>query len=224
VFSLGANEVLRLGEDSNRRWMILNEQTHYDYRLNRKATNNVRGRYRDFYDYMKGFIKLRAQDHQGMFYAEPKPMIECRFSEIGGCLGTSIGWNSSYTQANTMYWNSLTEKPGTNSRNRRTVNSYIYSRTVQEFLGLIASEQPEDNKHMNFHKAMMILLTYATAITEKKADVPVRTVWLNPLKATNTLELTLLKWFSDEVLERYEVPKGKVPSNKYTSWIEGGNA
>jgi hypothetical protein len=41
--------------------------------------------------------------------------------------------------------------------------------------------------------------------------------------AKTTLDTTLFKWFAPEVLERFEVPKGKIPSNKYTSWMQGEN-
>ena len=37
------------------------QPTHYTYRLNRQATNNVRARYGEFYRYMKGMIGVRKE-------------------------------------------------------------------------------------------------------------------------------------------------------------------
>ena len=50
-----------------------------------------------------------------------------------------------------------------------------------------------------------------------------RSTWLDVTPAKTTLDITLFKWFANEVLERYEVPKGKVPSENYVGWIEGEN-
>ena len=50
VLTFGGNETVRLRKNGLK-YEAINAQTHYAYKLNRKATNIVRGRYKDFYDY-----------------------------------------------------------------------------------------------------------------------------------------------------------------------------
>ena len=40
-------------------WEVLNPNKEYDYRINRKAANNVRRRFKEFKDYLIGSVKLR---------------------------------------------------------------------------------------------------------------------------------------------------------------------
>lgn len=93
---------------------------------------------------------------------------------------------------------------------------------MNKFLDLIKSDQPEETKHLNFHKAALVILTDKhTNIIEKKSDAGSKSVWLDVTPAKATLDMALFKWFAPEVLERYEVPKGKLPETKYNSWMQG---
>ena len=40
-------------------WEVLNPNKEYDYRINRKAANNVRRRFKEFKEYLIGSVKLR---------------------------------------------------------------------------------------------------------------------------------------------------------------------
>ena len=220
VVSLGANEVMRLRKNGSK-YEVLDEQTHYDYRINRRGANNVRGRFKGFYDYLSGFIKLRAQEHQGQYYGAPMDMIECSFTELADSMGTAEYWDKTYTAVDTFVWRGLTKKPNT-YREYVRVPKDEYERTTLAFLELIRSDQPEETKHTNFHKAALVLMTYGqTSLIKRKAVEKAPMFWFMADTPKTTLDTTLFKWFAPEVLERYEVPKGKIPSNKYTSWIEG---
>lgn len=222
VFSLGKEEVLRLRKNGLK-YEVLNTQVHYDYKINRTAANIVRGRYKEFHDYFKGFIKLRAQEHQGQYYGEPKSMIECTFTELADALGTEERHKKEYLTIRTDDWYGLTKKPNT-YHGWRKVPKEVYERTTLAFLDLIKPDQAEETKHTNFHKAVLILLANNhTNITEEKANIGARTTWFMAEASKDVLSETLFKWFADEVLERYEVPAGKVPSNKYTSWVTQEN-
>jgi hypothetical protein len=97
-----------------------------------------------------------------------------------------------------------------------------YESATQKFIGLITSDQPEESKHTNFHKAALILLTYKHSnLITKKSDTSSKSVWFEVAPAKATLDTALFKWFAPEVLERYEVPMGKVPDTKYDSWMKG---
>ena len=224
ALALDANEVLRLRKDEHNRLQPLTTQTHHSYRINRKGANIVRGRFKDFYDYFKGFIKLRAEETQdGHFYGEPRTMIHCTFTELADSIGTREHYNKNYLTVCHDYWESLTMKPGTYSGWRK-VSKEKYEITLQKFIGLIKSDQPEESKHTNFHKAALILLSYKhTGVVEEKVKVDTKSVWLDVGPAKATLDTALFKWFAPEVLERYEVPMGKLPETKYNSWMEGEN-
>ena len=220
VLTFGGNEVLRLRKNGSK-YEAINAQTHYAYKLNRKATNIVRGRYKDFYAYFKGFLKLRAHETQGKFYGPMQMTVECSFTELADALGTKDYYDSSYFTIDTDAWVALTKKPGTYTGYRGRAIGVNYEETMQKFLELIKSDQPEETKHLNFHKAALVLLTYNRSnIVDKKLNSDARTVLLASKTAKGTLDTTLFKWFANEVLERYEVPKGKVPSENYVGWIE----
>lgn len=223
VISLGANEVVRIRKNGSK-YEALNEQTHHDYKINRRGANIVRGRYKDFYDYFKGFIKLRAEETQGGHYGPMRTMVNCAFTELADCLGAKEYWDKEYLTICVDDWRGLTMKPGTYTGWNK-VPKEEYEATTQKFLELIKSDQPDETKHLNFHKAALVLLTYKHSnLTEKKGgDMSARTTWLDVSTGQQTLDTALFKWFAPEVLERYEVPKGKVPSNKYMSWMEGVN-
>lgn len=221
ALALCNNEMLRLRKDENGRLQPLTTQTHYAYRINRKGANIVRARFKDFYDYFKGFIKLRAQDAQGQYYGPMRSMINCTFTELADSLGAREYFDKDYLTVNVDHWEALTMKPGTYTGWRK-MSEEKYKHTTQGFLDLIKSDQPEESKHTNFHKAALVVLSHKhTNIVESKAEVGTKSVWFDVAPAKTTLDTALFKWFAPEVLERYEVPKGKLPETKYNSWMEG---
>lgn len=223
VFSMGDAEVLRLRKAKDGLLEAITTQTHYAYRINRKGANIVRARYKEFYNYFKGFIKLRAEETQGTHYGPMRTMINCTFTELADSLGAKDYWDATYLTVSIDDWMGLTKKPGT-YRDYRKINGGEYKSAVNKFLDLITSDQPEENKHTNFHKAALVLLAYNhTNLVERKTEAGSVAIWLDVPMAKTTLDTTLFKWFAPEVLERYEVPKGKVPDAKYDSWIEGEN-
>ena len=222
ALALGSNEVLRLRKDGSK-LQPLETQTHYAYGINRKGANIVRARFKEFYDYFNGFIKLRAEETQGQYYGPMRSMIHCTFTELADSLGSKEYWDKDYLTVNVDDWRGLTLKPGTYTGWHK-ISGDEYKSTVNKFIDLIKSDQPEENKHTNFHKAALVVLTDKhTNIIEKRGDVGTRSTWLDVAPAKATLDTTLFKWFAPEVLERYEVPKGKLPETKYNSWMKWEN-
>jgi hypothetical protein len=152
-----------------------------------------------------------------------RSMINCTFTELADSLGAREYFDKDYLTVNVDHWEALTMKPGTYTGWRK-MSEEKYKHTAQKFLDLIKSDQPEESKHTNFHKAALVVLSHKhTNIVESKAEVGTKSVWFDVAPAKTTLDTTLFKWFAPEVLERYEVPKGKVPETKYNSWMEGEN-
>ena len=219
ALALGRDEVLRLRKNEHGRLQPLVTQTHYAYRINRKGANIVRARFKEFYDYFKGFIKLRSEEHQGQYWGEPKTMIHCTFTEMADSLGTRDYWDGDFLTVCNDDWRGIAMKPGTYNGWAK-VPKDEYESATQKFIGLITSDQPEESKHLNFHKAALILLTYKQSnLIAKKPDTSSKSVWFEVAPAKTTLDTALFKWFAPEVLERYEVPMGKSPETKYNSWM-----
>jgi hypothetical protein len=222
VTMLGGDDVLRLNRCERGRLQQVNPQTNYAYRIDRKGANNVRARFKEFYGYFKGFIKLRSEEREYSNYETPRNFIKCTFAEIGEALGTTDGWGSTpHSVACVDDWKGLTMKPGT-SWHWQKVGQSTYEDTMQSFLSLITADQPGETKHLNFHKAVMVLLTYQHTISKRPLNVD-QSFRFDVKTAKTTLDTALFKWFAPEVLERYEVPMGKVPDTKYDSWMKGVN-
>lgn len=228
VTMLGSDEVLRLNRCERGRLQQVNPQTNYAYRINRKGANIVRARFKEFYSYFKGFIKLRSEELASpRHYEPPRNVITCSFDEIADAIGTKDGWGGSNSTAARVDarvddWRGLTLKPDT-QRHWERVHWSTYESTVQSFLSLITADQPEETKHLNFHKAVIVLLTYQHTIRKRGLSEDNQVFRFDPNTAKTTLDTALFKWFAPEVLERYEVPIGKVPETKYDSWMKGVN-
>lgn len=222
VTMLGGDDVLRLNRCERGRLQQVNPQTNYAYRIDRKGANNVRARFKEFYGYFKGFIKLRSEEREYSRYETPRNFINCTFGEIAEALGTADGWPTNGPEnfvARTDDWRGLTMKPGTYGHWQK-VGQSTYEDTVQSFLSLITADQLGETKHLNFHKAVMVLLTYQHTIHRRMLGAE-QTFRFDVKTAKTTLDTALFKWFAPEVLERYEVPMGKVPDTKYDSWMKG---
>lgn len=232
VVMLGSDEVLRIANNRGdypreHVFEVLGAKTNYAYRINRKGANIVRARFKEFYDYFKGFTKLRSeeQEHRGSYrYENPRKIIRCTFDEIAEALGTTDGWGGPHSVASTDDWKGLTAKPGTYGHwhgHWLKVPQSTYENTMHSFVKLITSDQPGETKHLNFHKATIALLTYNHTISTRTLEE--KSYTFDAETAKTTLDTALFKWFAPEVLERYEVPMGKVPETKYDSWMKGEN-
>lgn len=219
AFVIGDNEVLRLKRDENTRLYMVNEQTHYDYRVNRKKANNVRSRYTEFRTYLNGFLSLRSQAG----YADGS-VVGCTLAEATEAVGTAE-WSHGSTTYMTLQTGTypILDKPNLN----RGPSEYYeramqkYENAMQGFLGLIASDQPEENKHQNYYKAAVMLCVYERRVQYVGGVADMNSmVWVNPNHVKKVLDTALLKYHADEVLERYELEKGKIPTSKYKTWIK----
>lgn len=220
-FTLGRDEVLRLKRDENTRLYMVNEQTHYDYRVNRKKANNVRSRYTEFRTYLNGFLSLRSQAVQST--DGESSAVGCTLAEATEAVGTAE-WAHGSTTYKTLQTGTypLLDKPNPNKGPAGYYGRAMqrYENTMASFLALITSEQPEETKHQNYYKAAVMLCVYDKRIQYVTGIADMNSmVWVNPDHVKRVLDTALLKYHADEVLEKYELEKGKLPNGKYKTWI-----
>lgn len=216
VFTMGRNETVKLRRDEQGLLRLVNPQTHYDYRMKRKAANNVRARYKEFRDYLSGFLKLRAQEKQLGY--EPVVVVGVAFSELAGVYETYewVSGGTTYINLTTDKYNLLHEQPWV------PLPGYTqkYMNTMQTFLGWI-TDQSED-KHNSFYKAALMLCGYQRRMSVASHDRN-SMMWCETNTVLKLMDTALLKWHADEVLEKYELPPGKKPGSKYLGWVREEN-
>ena len=98
-----------------------------------------------------------------------------------------------------------------------------YNKHTFEFLALCANDQPEDARHTNYHKAMMILLSteglfgngYISANDEDLTNV--RTV--KEPNFVGRFEGIIKRWYRSDVLDYVQLKSGETPIPHYEEWM-----
>jgi hypothetical protein len=198
---------------NNNRYEVLQSQTHKEWRINRTGANAVRRRVKMFRNYLKGFISLRADQDR-----LPTPTMDFDTEELVAVLGTTNycegveGIPSSVPLIDTRAFFGLDRK-----RQYHTDDGYLAK--MEAFYNLIRDDQPEDKRTDNYYKAALGVLA-ARHMWRINADIP-RTYEFFCYDAIGYLDEVLFKYFADEVFVMRDVPEGKVPSNKYDTWMYG---
>lgn len=205
-------------------WSILYRPTLSGLRINRQAANNVRARYKEFNEYFKGFLKLR---NNGEGYMRTTAI------ELGDAIGVTRSETPTYAIANrTMgtalnrYRTGMSVNEFINMNEWKLIHSGAYSANEKRHQKLAIREMQRkmlSNDHVEFYKAAMILSACNTynviAYIEDNA-------WHESISAVETIYKNLLtKLHAKEVLERVELPPGRVPNHAYEQWLtmlEGG--
>ncbi len=200
---------------NNNRYEVLQSQTHKEWRINRTGANAVRRRVKLFRDYLHGFISLRATRDKW-----DAPVMEFDTEELVGVLGTTNycegmveqGVPSSTPLINTMSFYGL-------DRKRQYHDDENYLARMEAFYNLIRDDQPEETRTDNYYKAALGVL--AARHMWRVAAVTPRTYEFFCADAVAYLDEVLFKYFADEVFVMRDVPEGKVPNNKYDTWVYG---
>jgi hypothetical protein len=180
-------------------------KTNFDWKLNRKASNNVRKRYAEFIDYLDGVSKLRRD--------MDNDEITVSYAEYAEAFGEQE--KKTYNGDDTYKCVDLTRY--TNSIHKHLPiwrkNDYVsYEDAANAFLKLITS-----GAHDDFYKASLIL--FAVANGGNMELWPSRRVYAYSRSVSNKLNEVLYKYHSDEVFDRVELPEGKLPKGKYKNWV-----
>ena len=208
-YTLAKQDKLRLSRDEGGNWCVLNPTQQWSWRLDRKAVTNVRSEYGEFYKYLKGFVNLRTENiklHQ--WTQNEKDCVRIQVSELKNLFG-SLTSVRSYAYM---------DKVGKQSLNWTMVKPEQYAASSNAFGVLIRSDQPEEDKHTNFYKAALLLVTkLETEAMDIRSDEPL----IAPAnQIVPLLDEVLFQKYAHQVLIRKELPQGKVSTGRYDRWMQ----
>ena len=220
------------------------QPTHYTYRLNRQATNNVRARYGEFYRYMKGMIGVRKELQQHSYYDRPsgETVIDEYYAipftgeELMGVIPTVTeshrifkATEQRFDPDNPMVDCNPTDKPAKltlkyeqdpdcpEGRYRQVETRDRYNKWVastQEFLSLISVPTSDPDQHEKFRQAFVWLARFASHRTYRIEEFAISVGAMQ-----KTIDEIIFKWHSEEVIERVPAKPNTVPSGKYLKWV-----
>lgn len=205
-YVLDGGEKLRLKLDESGNWHPLNPITQYGWKLNRKATTNVRNIYADFYKYLKGFVNLRTEKAKVSYYSPAKDCIVVPLEEFKSACGSLLHIRE-YCYM---------DKRGAQHIDYSPVKVEQYRESATKFEHLIRPDQPEDVKHTNFYKAALILVAKADS---DRMDMRADETIVPSKHIVPTLDEILFQFYAHDVLVREAMPQGKVSSGKYDKWM-----
>jgi len=223
------------------------QPTHYTYRLNRQATNNVRARYGEFYRYMKGLIGVRKELQQHSYYDRPsgETVIDEYYAipftgeELMGVIPTVTeshrifkATEQRFDPDNPMVDCNPTDKPPMLSiryeqnpddpeggyRQVETRDRYNkWVASTQAFLSLISVPTSDPDQHEKFRQAFVWLGHFTGVGSYRSMRVDDIRVEVGAMQ--KTIDEIIFKWHSEEVIERVPAKPNTVPSGKYLKWV-----
>lgn len=224
------------------------QPTHYTYRLNRQATNNVRARYGEFYRYMKGMIGVRKELKVSQYfnYRDQENVIDeeyiIRVSEQ-----EQLGVIPQVEQARDWRGHTLQAKltipdPDCPMNERNPVEKPAK-------LTLKYEQDPDDpeGKYRQVESGelygmwvaatqeFLSLISVPTSDPDQHEKFRQAFVWLARFAShrtyrieefaisvgavQKTIDEIIFKWHSEEVIERVPAKPNTVPSGKYLKWV-----
>jgi len=207
-YTLAEKDKLRLRRGDGV-WEVLNPTQQWSWRLDRKAVTNVRSKYSEFYKYLKGFVSLRTESIKLHQWAQnEKDCVRIQVSELKNLFGSLVSVRSY----------AYMDKRGKQSLNWTMVKPEQYAASSNAFGVLIRPDQPEEDKHTNFYKAALLLVTkLETEAMDIRSDEPL----IAPAnQIVPLLDEVLFQKYAHQVLIRKELPQGKVSTGRYDKWMQ----
>jgi len=235
-YTMTGDNTLTLGHEGTGAWRVLEHETLYGYKANRKALTNVRSRYSEFRKYLGGFINLRQEErvlHQGRPYELRANVIKFDVQEAVDMFGVVDSTyhdtkaldrskiNCIFDKPTKLYYFNPTE---TQKQDHRDAIRK-YEENMKAFTDTIVNGQPEDVKHQNFYRGVMAFLVegYQESKSNSKSEWVLHDYERGGVVNVNEWMLlvdeAILKYHAEEVLERVKLEVGKTPNPKYAKWI-----
>lgn len=194
-FCILGNEptVIRQGRDSEV-WELVKSPVTNEVRLLRKEANTVKKRYKEFADYLKSNLKLRANEHGRVQIANDEFV---NAFPVGSMMRS-------------LHWSHMEAKQYSS-----------YKEMNEVFFGLVGAT--DDDKHEKFYQASLLLVANARAIMlSHLGDETSNRSWTvnnGGLALINKFNELVMKWHSDEVFEVTPARVGVVPVPKYKDYV-----
>lgn len=189
----GEPTVIRQGQNSEV-WELVKSPVVKEVKLLRKEANAAYAKYKEFTEYLKNTLKLRADEN--------------RHVKISGDeLANVFPKGSPFRK---MYWSHMEVKQYSS-----------YKEMNEVFFGLVGAT--DDDKHEKFYQASLLLVANARGITLRHlGDGTSNRSWTvnnGGLALINKFNELVLKWHSHEVFEITPARAGVVPSPKYKKYV-----
>ena len=205
------------------------------YAVNRKAMNKVKAQYKEFIQYVKGFEALRVHDteiihNKGTPYEVrfSYPTVEYSIQEAVDALGIALKENTplrdnqqikTRAYVDTYAWSYALHLPQEHNRQNAEAFKRLGHKQMEAFMRLCANDQPEEDKHTNFHKAVMVMLTYTHWLGADDGDLTnIRSV-RNP-KLLAMFEGVMKRHHRAEYLDKVQLKNGALPNTTYMLWMQ----
>ena len=204
-------------------------------RINRKAANNIRAKYGQFYRYFKGMIALRREsysDNITRYTLHARQYVQFSNEEFDRASSedTTSPFFNVYNPANKPALNQTIRHYGTaKDGSQISVTVEIYPKWLESataFIDKISTPDTDSNQTEQFAIAFTLVgaaavsrdSLYMNSVSKRRFRTGFIRVGVRELQAT--LDEIIFKYHSKEVFETHIMPEGQVPSNKYDNWID----
>lgn len=215
---LGHDQTLTLVKDAHGNWTAKTKQILYDYRVNRKEANNIRGQVSQFLDYLAGVVKLKTELTYS--YGSGNKSVSASYAELIEVFGeqNSKGGNGGFGfRPDVEKWLCLAEKPRHYRPEHKAERWAEYRDMTARFFDLVRNDQDDNTRHQNYWLAFNILFVQDSHMH-----------WRNDLETRQSVPIThfrrhfdkaLFVMFSDRVYDKVALAEGKVPTGKYDNYV-----
>lgn len=200
-------------------WSMLSFPRQTGLRVNRQAANNVRARYKAFEQYLKGFLKVRKDENDG---------VRITAHELGQAIGFMKSVEPTYAIVNRLGNSGRTYRSGASVyqfidlTEWRLICSEPYSGQEKQNRNVVlekARKLMQSENHEDYYKMAMILCScnsYNVLAYDETGEN-----WITETTSfVNVAYKNLVtKMHADEVLERIELPTGSIPNQTYERWL-----
>ena len=211
------HEELVLVRNKRGEWVPKEEQTLYDYRINRKEANNVRKMVSQFRDYLAGVVKLKEE--KTTLYGEECGIVRVNYAELFDVFGMEQEANGSgRVRPDVDKWIGIDNKPRYWRPEEKSMMWQEYGERTEKFFDLIKNDQDDNVRHQNYWIAFNVLAvqTHRFWWREPEANFDVT---VNRDRFEKILDKALFTMFSDKVFKRVALAEGKVPTGKYDDYV-----
>jgi hypothetical protein len=200
------NNILWVKEEGeNYKHIVLDKErfTHaaqFNYRINRKKANNVRAKYAEFIEYFKAFLALRDDD--GVISFEYGELVEL-FGEVENQWGSKVIQNGDLK--------TCMRRAGETRWGNKEGYHAMYLASGTRIIQLITS-----TNHADFYKAAMTFVAGERVYFGDRVQTKSKVSTSKPEKDFNEF---LMRWHAEDVLDKFELEAGVVPTGKYKDWL-----
>jgi len=216
-YAMRGSDRLTIKLDERGNWQyVRGAAPQFSWKLNRAALTIVRSRFKEFTKYFKNMVNLRTEN---LFTQRYNPYnynpYNPSFMAVTVTKQELDDMFSDQPQDGVYARSDLDMREFMGSLGEITTKG-SYSSTAR-LLGLMRSDQLEDDKHKNFYRAALAVLMDAKSVRVVGRVEGTQVVGAADLAAH--LSELIAQTHAEEILVRTELPMGEVSTSKYDKWV-----